>query len=73
MRDRQPKEAASQPRLTGDKPAKLTGMSRWARPVYLTLDEMRVVGLVSREHRCHLIMVSWVDIFIDAVPSQLHL
>lgn len=52
---------------------KLTGMNTWVRPVYLTLDKMRVVGLVSCEHRCHLVMVSWVDIFVDAVPSQLHL
>lgn len=34
---------------------------------------MRVVRLMGCEHCCHLIMVSWVDIFIDAVPSQLYL
>lgn len=39
----------------------------------LTLDKVRVVGLMGREHRSHLIVVGRVDVFINAVPSQLYL
>ena len=39
----------------------------------LTLDEVRVVGLVGREHRCHLVVVRRVDVFVNAVPGQLYL
>lgn len=44
-----------------------------AGPHLLTLDEVRVVGLVGREHRRHLVVVGRVDVFINAVPSQLYL
>ena len=39
----------------------------------LTLDKVRVVGLMSCKHRGHLVVVGWVDVFINAVPSQLYL
>lgn len=39
----------------------------------LTLDKVRVVGLMGREHRRHLVVVRGVDIFINAVPGQFYL
>lgn len=51
----------------------MTGMSGSLRPVRLTLYKVRVVGLMGCEHCCHLVMISRVDIFIDAVPSQFYL
>jgi len=38
-----------------------------------TLDEVRVVGLVRRQHRRHLVVVGRVHVLIDAVPGQLYL
>lgn len=41
--------------------------------VCLTLDKVRVVGLMGREHRCHLVVVRGVDVFVNAVPGQFYL
>lgn len=41
--------------------------------VCLTLDEVRVVGLMSGKHRGHLVVVGRMDVLINAVPSQLYL
>lgn len=38
-----------------------------------TLDEVRVVGLMWREHSCHLVMVGGMHVFINTVPGQLYL
>lgn len=32
-----------------------------------------MVGLVWREHSCHLVMVGGMDVFINTVPGQLYL
>lgn len=56
------------PCLRGEKPqAKCQGLA------LLTLDEVWVVGLMGREHRGHLVVVRGVDVFVNAVPSQLYL
>ena len=39
----------------------------------VTLDEMRVVGLVRRKYGRHLVVVRRVDVLVDAVPRQLYL
>lgn len=39
----------------------------------LTLDKVRVVGLVGRENRCHLVVVCRVDVFVNAIPGQFYL
>ena len=39
----------------------------------VTLDEMRVVGLVRRKYGRHLVVVRRVDVLVDAVPGQLYL
>ena len=54
-----------------------SGRLRWVPASFargcLTLDEVRVVGLVGREHRRHLVVVRRVDVFVNAVPGQLYL
>lgn len=71
-REGQPPSNSPAKAKSGKSP-KLTDRSRSLRPVCLTLYKVRVVGLMGCEHGCHLIVVSRVDIFIDAVPSQLYL
>lgn len=39
----------------------------------LTLDKVRMVGLVGREDRCHLVVVCRVDVFVNAIPGQFYL
>lgn len=41
--------------------------------VCLTLDEVRVIGLMGGEHGRHLVVVGRVDVFVNAVPGQLYL
>ena len=41
--------------------------------VNVTLDEVRVVGLVRRQHGRHFVVVRRVDVLVDAVPGQLYL
>lgn len=43
------------------------------RAGYFTLHKVRVVRLVGREHRRHLVVVGWVDVLINAIASQLYL
>lgn len=43
------------------------------RAVYFTLHKVRVVGLVGREHRRHLIVVGGVDVLVNAIAGQLYL
>lgn len=39
----------------------------------ITLDEVRVIGLVWRQHRRHLVVVCRVHVLVNAVPGQLYL
>lgn len=41
--------------------------------VYFTLHEVRVVRLVRRQHRRHLVVVGGVDVLVNAVAGQLYL
>lgn len=41
--------------------------------VIITLDEVRVIGLVWRQHRRHLVVVCRVHVLVNAVPGQLYL
>lgn len=41
--------------------------------VCLTLDKVRVVGLMGREHSRHLVVVRRVYVLVNAVPGQLYL
>lgn len=43
------------------------------RESFFTLNEMRVVGLMRRQHGRHLVVVGRMDIFVNTVPSQLYL
>lgn len=43
------------------------------RAVYFTLHKVRVVGLVGREHRRHLVVVGGVDVLVNAIAGQLYL
>lgn len=64
----------SLPRLTGEKPkADCDGPTGSQARLCLTLDKVRVVGLMSREHRCHLVVVGRVDVFVNAIPGQFYL
>lgn len=40
---------------------------------HFTLHEVRVVGLVGRQHGGHLVMVCRVDVLVNAVAGQLYL
>lgn len=39
----------------------------------LTLDEVRVVGLMRRQHCRHLVVVGGVHVLVDAISGQLYL
>lgn len=41
--------------------------------ILITLDEVRVIGLVWRQHRRHLVVVCRVHVLVNAVPGQLYL
>lgn len=41
--------------------------------MYFTLHKVRVVGLVGREHRRHLVVVGGVDVLVNAIAGQLYL
>lgn len=40
---------------------------------HFTLHEVRVVGLVGRQHGGHLVVIGRVDVLINAVAGQLYL
>lgn len=49
------------------------GSPAGAGAVCFTLHEVRVVRLVRRQHRRHLVMVGGVDVLVNAVAGQLYL